>query len=171
MASTTDEHREITTLLKSKGEEFYVVPALADRPLKVVIKGLPKSTATADIKADLLEQGVPVMKVSQLTQRKSKFPLPHLLVEELRPKIGIRSPKKPSPQKANANLSYANAASNSQQMAAPTERNEPAKNSSSKSVSNKEEENSSPQGFISAMAEFRKFFQDFPGIIDAGEGL
>ncbi|GFT66552.1 hypothetical protein TNCV_705591 [Trichonephila clavipes] len=57
MASTTDEHREITTLLKSKGEEFYVVPALADRPLKVVIKGLPKSTATADIKADLLEQG------------------------------------------------------------------------------------------------------------------
>ncbi|GFX09270.1 hypothetical protein TNCV_2267081 [Trichonephila clavipes] len=31
MASTTDEHREITTLLKSKGEEFYVVPALADR--------------------------------------------------------------------------------------------------------------------------------------------
>ncbi|GFT55641.1 hypothetical protein TNCV_1059471 [Trichonephila clavipes] len=46
-------------------------------------------------------------------------------------------------------------------MAAPTERNEPAKNSSSKSVSNKEEENSSPQGFISAMAEFRKFFRTF----------
>ncbi|GFT40189.1 hypothetical protein TNCV_1526961 [Trichonephila clavipes] len=41
MASTTDEHREITNLLKSKGEEFYSVPALADRPLKVVIKGLP----------------------------------------------------------------------------------------------------------------------------------
>ncbi|GFW06386.1 nucleic-acid-binding protein from transposon X-element [Trichonephila clavipes] len=81
MASTTDEHREITTLLKSKGEEFYVVPALADRPLKVVIKGLPKSTDTAEIKADLLEQGVPVMKVSQLTQRKSKFPLPIFLVE------------------------------------------------------------------------------------------
>ncbi|GFU83857.1 probable RNA-directed DNA polymerase from transposon X-element [Trichonephila clavipes] len=35
MASTTDEHREITNLLKSKGEEFYAVPALADRPLKV----------------------------------------------------------------------------------------------------------------------------------------
>ncbi|GFT51163.1 probable RNA-directed DNA polymerase from transposon X-element [Trichonephila clavipes] len=81
MASTTDEHREITNLLKSKGEEFYAVPALADRPLKVVIKGLPKSTATAEIKADLLEQGVPVMKVSQLTQRKSKFPLPIFLVE------------------------------------------------------------------------------------------
>ncbi|GFS49924.1 retrovirus-related Pol polyprotein from transposon TNT 1-94 [Trichonephila clavipes] len=81
MASTTDEHREITNLLKSKGEEFYSVPALADRPLKVVIKGLPKSTATAEIKADLLEQGVPVIKVSQLTQRKSKFPLPIFLVE------------------------------------------------------------------------------------------
>ncbi|GFT26361.1 nucleic-acid-binding protein from transposon X-element [Trichonephila clavipes] len=83
MASTTDarEHREITNLLKSKGEEYYTVPALADRPLKVVIKGLPKSTATAEIKADLLEQGVPVIKVSQLTQRKSKFPLPIFLVE------------------------------------------------------------------------------------------
>ncbi|GFW16765.1 nucleic-acid-binding protein from transposon X-element [Trichonephila clavipes] len=80
LASTTDEHREITNLLKSKGEEFYSVPPLADRPLKVVIKGLPKSTPTDEIKADLLEQGVPAMKVSQLTQRKSKFPLPIFLV-------------------------------------------------------------------------------------------
>ncbi|GFV25692.1 putative RNA-directed DNA polymerase from transposon X-element [Trichonephila clavipes] len=265
MASTTDEHREITTLLKSKGEEFYVVPALADRPLKVVIKGLPKSTATADIKEDLLEQGVPVMKVSQLTQRKSKFPLPIFLVEVRKhvegatdiydvskccymsivldtfrkrpgatqcyncnlfnhssvncfikprclkcskehrtgecpikerldtphcincdadghtanwrscpafPKIKTKkgaatenrnkvAQKTFTSKKANANLSYANAASNSQQMAAPIEKSEPAKNSSSKSDSNKKEENTSPQGFISAMAEFRKFFRIF----------
>ncbi|GFS85281.1 nucleic-acid-binding protein from transposon X-element [Trichonephila clavipes] len=81
LASTTDEHRDITALLKSKGEEFYSVPPLADRSLKVVIKGLPKSTPMEEIKNDLLEQGVPVMKVSQLTQRKSKFPLPIFLVE------------------------------------------------------------------------------------------
>ncbi|GFT37660.1 hypothetical protein TNCV_3651191 [Trichonephila clavipes] len=35
----------------------------------------------------------------------------------------------------------------------------------------KREENTSPQGFISAMAEFRKFFQDFPGILDAGKAF
>ncbi|GFV83413.1 uncharacterized protein TNCV_3055601 [Trichonephila clavipes] len=82
LASTTDVYRDITALLKSKGEEFYSVPPLADRPLKVVIKGLPKCTPPPEeIKADLLEQGVPVMKVSQLTQRKSKFPLPIFLVE------------------------------------------------------------------------------------------
>ncbi|GFT57659.1 uncharacterized protein TNCV_61321 [Trichonephila clavipes] len=81
MASTTDEHREISAALKAQGEEFYSVPHLSERPLKVVIKGLPKSTPTAEIKEDLLNQGVPVMKVSQLTQRKSKFPLPIYLVE------------------------------------------------------------------------------------------
>ncbi|GFW59083.1 hypothetical protein TNCV_2780141 [Trichonephila clavipes] len=44
MASTTDEHREISAALKAQGEEFYSVPHLSERPLKVVIKGLPKST-------------------------------------------------------------------------------------------------------------------------------
>ncbi|GFY09403.1 uncharacterized protein TNCV_1942131 [Trichonephila clavipes] len=81
MASNTDEHREITAALKAQGEEFYSVPHLSERPLKVVIKGLPKSTPTDEIKEDLLNQGVPVMKVSQLTQRKSKFPQPIFLVE------------------------------------------------------------------------------------------
>ncbi|GFX66221.1 protein nervous wreck [Trichonephila clavipes] len=46
----------------------------------ILEKTLLNKSATADIKADLLEQGVPVMKVSQLTQRKSKFPLPIFLV-------------------------------------------------------------------------------------------
>ncbi|GFW58599.1 nucleic-acid-binding protein from transposon X-element [Trichonephila clavipes] len=81
MASNTDELREITAALKAQGEEFYSVPHLSERPLEVVIKGLPKSTPTDEIKEDLLNQGVPVMKVSQLTQRKSKFPLPIFLVE------------------------------------------------------------------------------------------
>ncbi|GFV39424.1 nucleic-acid-binding protein from transposon X-element [Trichonephila clavipes] len=186
LASTTDEHREITALLKSKGEEFYSVPPLADRPLKVVIKGLPKPTPTEEIKADLLEQGVPVMKISQLTQRKSKFPLPIFLVEVRKhvegatdiheprclkgskehrtgdcpikerrdtphcincnadghtenwrscpafPKIKTKKgastenqnknpPKTFTSKLANANLSYANATSNRQQMAAPIE--------------------------------------------------
>ncbi|GFV83412.1 hypothetical protein TNCV_3055591 [Trichonephila clavipes] len=56
-------------------------------------------------------------------------------------------------------------------MAAPIEQNEPAKNNNSKSDSDKKEENTSPHGFISAMAEFRKFFHDFPGITDAGKAL
>ncbi|GFV26734.1 putative RNA-directed DNA polymerase from transposon X-element [Trichonephila clavipes] len=75
------KHGEITNELKEKGEEFYAVPNPGDRPLKMVLKGLPSNTDIDDIKYDLANQGLPVMKVAQLTQRKSKFPLPLFLVE------------------------------------------------------------------------------------------
>ncbi|GFY60011.1 PRE_C2HC domain-containing protein [Trichonephila inaurata madagascariensis] len=80
-ASNIEEHRAITAILKQKGEEFYVIFSPDDRPLKVVIKGLHSSISIEDIKTDLTEQGVPVIKVAQLTQRKSKFPLPIFMVE------------------------------------------------------------------------------------------
>ncbi|GFQ74242.1 hypothetical protein TNCT_345231 [Trichonephila clavata] len=56
-------------------------------------------------------------------------------------------------------------------MAARNDQSEPAKNSNSKPQSNKNEGNSSPSGFISAMAEFRKFFQDYPGLLEAGRAF
>ncbi|GFX47932.1 hypothetical protein TNCV_4793111 [Trichonephila clavipes] len=66
-ASNIVEHRAITALLKQKKEEFYVIPSPAERPLKLVIKGLPSSTSIEDIQRDLTEQGAPVIKVAQLT--------------------------------------------------------------------------------------------------------
>ncbi|GFX83323.1 hypothetical protein TNCV_2489791 [Trichonephila clavipes] len=177
MASTTDEHREITNLLKSKGEEFYAVPALADRPLKVprCLKcSKEHRTGECPIKERLDTPHCINCDADGHTANWRSCPaFPKIKAKkgaatENRNKV---APKTFTSKKANANLSYANAASNSQQMAAPIEKNEPAKNSNSKSVSNKEEENTSPQGFISAMAEFRKFFQDFPGIIDAGKAF
>ncbi|GFV78087.1 nucleic-acid-binding protein from transposon X-element [Trichonephila clavipes] len=75
-AANIDQHGEITKELKEKGEEFYAVPNPGDRPLKMVLKGLPSNTDIDDIKYDLANQGLPVMKVAQLTQRKLKFPLP-----------------------------------------------------------------------------------------------
>ncbi|GFY46333.1 hypothetical protein TNIN_352411 [Trichonephila inaurata madagascariensis] len=53
----------------------------------------------------------------------------------------------------------------------PSNRSEPAKNSNSKYDSDKTEETSSPHRFISAMAEFRNVFRDFPVIIDAGKAF
>ncbi|GFQ85580.1 putative RNA-directed DNA polymerase from transposon X-element [Trichonephila clavata] len=76
-----DQHREITAPLKMNGEEFYAIPPPSERPYKVVLKGLPASTDIDEIKNDLANQGVAVSKVAQLTQRKSKFPLPMFLVE------------------------------------------------------------------------------------------
>ncbi|GFU79487.1 hypothetical protein TNCV_2318701 [Trichonephila clavipes] len=74
MASTTDEHREISAALKAQGEEFYP-PHLSERSLKVVIKGLPQIHAKfAEIKEDLLNQGVPVMKQNAATCQLSLIP-------------------------------------------------------------------------------------------------
>ncbi|GFR32678.1 hypothetical protein TNCT_595271 [Trichonephila clavata] len=47
----------------------------------MAIKGLLATTSTEEIKTDLLDQEVLVMKVPQITQRKSKCPLPLFLVE------------------------------------------------------------------------------------------
>ncbi|GFQ69509.1 hypothetical protein TNCT_357491 [Trichonephila clavata] len=62
-------------------QEFDSIPPLSERPLKVVIKGLLASTDINDIKTDLTNQGFPIIKVAQLTQRQSKFPLPLFMVE------------------------------------------------------------------------------------------
>ncbi|GFR10168.1 hypothetical protein TNCT_107831, partial [Trichonephila clavata] len=68
IAPTDYDHRIIAGYLKQNKQEFFVVPHPSNRPLKVVIKGLPASTSIDDIKTDLAEQGVPVSKVAQLTQ-------------------------------------------------------------------------------------------------------
>ncbi|GFU72146.1 hypothetical protein TNCV_3050061 [Trichonephila clavipes] len=52
---------------------------------------------------------------------------------------------------------------------APVDKTEPVKKSKPVSVINQERETTS--GFISAMSEFRKFFQSFPGLIEAGKAL
>ncbi|GFW14631.1 probable RNA-directed DNA polymerase from transposon BS [Trichonephila clavipes] len=81
LASTADEHREITAFLTEKNEEFHAIDPIEVRPQKVVIKGLPISTDIDAIRADLTERGFNVFKVAQLTKAKSKFKLPIFMVE------------------------------------------------------------------------------------------
>ncbi|GFS64171.1 nucleic-acid-binding protein from transposon X-element [Trichonephila clavipes] len=81
LASTADEHREITAFLTEKEEEFHAIDPIEVRPQKVVIKGLPISTDIDAIRADLTERGFNVIKVAQLTKAKSKFKLPIFMVE------------------------------------------------------------------------------------------
>ncbi|GFY09404.1 hypothetical protein TNCV_1942141 [Trichonephila clavipes] len=54
-------------------------------------------------------------------------------------------------------------------MAEPIDRTETVKKSNYKPETNKKEESTSFNDYISAMAEFRKFFKDFPGIINQGK--
>ncbi|GFW10007.1 nucleic-acid-binding protein from transposon X-element [Trichonephila clavipes] len=81
LASTVDEHREITALFKEKGEQFFAIDPIEVRPQKVIIKGLPTSTDVDDIRKDLTERGFNIIKVAQLSKAKTKFKLPIFMVE------------------------------------------------------------------------------------------
>ncbi|GFW87044.1 nucleic-acid-binding protein from transposon X-element [Trichonephila clavipes] len=60
--------------------EFYSITPKHLRPIKVVIKGLPKNSKTQDIQQDLLDLGFTVERVSQLTGRITNEPLPIFLI-------------------------------------------------------------------------------------------
>ncbi|GFV35624.1 nucleic-acid-binding protein from transposon X-element [Trichonephila clavipes] len=235
-ASNIEEPRAITALLKQKGEEFYFIPSPADRPLKAVIKGLHSSTSIEDIKTDLTEQGVPVIKVAQLTQRKSKFTLPIFIVKvrknaeaamdkydvskccymsividpfknrpaatqcyncnyfnhssencEMKPrclkcsrdhrtgdfsiKERIENPNTlTAKRKVIPGLTFASVTNSDQQRTAPVDKTKPAKKKS-KPITVIIQEGKTTSGFKSAMSEFRKLFQSFPGLIEEGKAL
>ncbi|GFY22933.1 hypothetical protein TNCV_2181941 [Trichonephila clavipes] len=52
-----EEYHSLKETIKQLHYQFYVITAKNDRPIKVVIKGLPKSTHVDEIKLDLEEQG------------------------------------------------------------------------------------------------------------------
>ncbi|GFT35163.1 probable RNA-directed DNA polymerase from transposon X-element [Trichonephila clavipes] len=56
-AETEDHHREITEYLTTKNMEYYVINPPDNRPLKLVIKGLPDDVEPDDIKKDLISKG------------------------------------------------------------------------------------------------------------------
>ncbi|GFU86367.1 uncharacterized protein TNCV_246551 [Trichonephila clavipes] len=80
-AESSDHHREITSFLSDKKCQYYVTDPPANRPLKVVIKGLLATTDPEDIKKDLIEQGINIVKIAQLRQFKTKSPFPIFMIE------------------------------------------------------------------------------------------
>ncbi|GFT52231.1 uncharacterized protein TNCV_2530921 [Trichonephila clavipes] len=80
-AESSDHHREITSFLSDKKCQYYVTDPPANRPLKVVIKGLLATTDPEEIKKDLINQGINILKIAQLRQFKTKSPLPIFMIE------------------------------------------------------------------------------------------
>ncbi|GFT60415.1 nucleic-acid-binding protein from transposon X-element [Trichonephila clavipes] len=75
----TDTHPQYDTLkqlLEVLKYPFYTFTRKNERPIKVVIKGLPRSTTTAEIQSDLPDLGYTINKVTQLTGNISKQILP-----------------------------------------------------------------------------------------------
>ncbi|GFQ92582.1 uncharacterized protein TNCT_495411 [Trichonephila clavata] len=79
--ATSDDHREITNSLVEKKIEHWVVDPIANRHIKVVIKGLPASTTVDEIEHDLKEKRVAVEKIAQLCKFKTQAPLHIFMVE------------------------------------------------------------------------------------------
>ncbi|GFU18545.1 nucleic-acid-binding protein from transposon X-element [Trichonephila clavipes] len=61
-----------------------------DRPIKVVIRGLPSNTEPEDIKAEIEAEGFKVAKISQMKKYRTKAPMPlfYLQIEN-----GVDAPK------------------------------------------------------------------------------
>ncbi|GFW10238.1 nucleic-acid-binding protein from transposon X-element [Trichonephila clavipes] len=79
-SDTDEERREFINKLDKLEFQYFAIKPKAERPIKVVIKGLPRDSDPQDIKNDLVELGYMVDKVYQLIGRITKQPLPIFLV-------------------------------------------------------------------------------------------
>ncbi|GFW21800.1 nucleic-acid-binding protein from transposon X-element [Trichonephila clavipes] len=78
--NTFEEYHELNNLLEKLSYEFYFITPKAQRPIKIVIKGLPKDTKTADIHSDRIDLGFTVDRITQLIGKITNQPLPVFLV-------------------------------------------------------------------------------------------
>ncbi|KAF8786337.1 hypothetical protein HNY73_008064 [Argiope bruennichi] len=73
---TDEEHRRLSRLLEAQGAEFKTFMLRTDRPIKVVIRGLPSCTPIEEIKEDLEREGFTVVSITQLSKFQTKSPMP-----------------------------------------------------------------------------------------------
>ncbi|KAF8789917.1 Nucleic-acid-binding protein transposon like protein [Argiope bruennichi] len=73
---TTDDVRKLTKYLEEQNLEYYVISDKAEKPVKIVIKGLPINTDVEEIKNELTQLDYQVQKVNQFRKFKTKELLP-----------------------------------------------------------------------------------------------
>ncbi|GFX03202.1 nucleic-acid-binding protein from transposon X-element [Trichonephila clavipes] len=77
---SAEERRMAVQHLTMLDFKFYTIKSKAERPIKVVIKGLPRNTNPEEIKQDLEILGYTPDRVNQLIGRKNKRPHPIFLI-------------------------------------------------------------------------------------------
>ncbi|GFV42608.1 nucleic-acid-binding protein from transposon X-element [Trichonephila clavipes] len=70
------DYRALSKWLESSGVEFKSFMLKQDRPVKVVIRGLPSNTEPEDIKTEIEAEGFKVLKISQMKNYRTKAPMP-----------------------------------------------------------------------------------------------
>ncbi|GFW95131.1 uncharacterized protein TNCV_1497701 [Trichonephila clavipes] len=79
--NTIDQCRSLSHFLESDSQfQFYTFPLLENKPLKVVIKGLPRVTLPEEITIDLEELGFTVTSCTQMISKRTKLELPFFLI-------------------------------------------------------------------------------------------
>ena len=73
---TIDQQRAVYHCCRENGYEYFVITPIIDRPLKVVIKGIPRDTPCSEIQEELSNMGYFVEKVVQIKRLRDKAPLP-----------------------------------------------------------------------------------------------
>ncbi|GFW84050.1 hypothetical protein TNCV_1662171 [Trichonephila clavipes] len=78
---TEEEKRSLTHFLELDEEyQFYVTQPKENKPLKVVLKGLPRVSLPEDIQIDLEALGYTIISCSQLISKRKKLELPLFLI-------------------------------------------------------------------------------------------
>ncbi|GFW38946.1 zinc finger protein [Trichonephila clavipes] len=70
------DYRGLSHWLESSGVEFKSFMLKQDRPVKVVLRGLPSNTEPEDIKTEIEAEGFKVLKISQMKNYRTKAPMP-----------------------------------------------------------------------------------------------
>ncbi|GFY23236.1 probable RNA-directed DNA polymerase from transposon X-element [Trichonephila clavipes] len=70
------DYRALSHWLESSGVEFKSFMLKQDRPVKVVLRGLPFNTEPEDIKTEIEAEGFKVLKISQMKNYRTKAPMP-----------------------------------------------------------------------------------------------
>ncbi|GFY30083.1 nucleic-acid-binding protein from transposon X-element [Trichonephila clavipes] len=77
---TLPQHHALNKLLEDLKYPFYTFTPKHERPIKVVLKGLPRNTKTTEIHSDLLDLGFTINKVTQITGNITKQLLPVFII-------------------------------------------------------------------------------------------
>ncbi|GBN56332.1 Nucleic-acid-binding protein from transposon X-element [Araneus ventricosus] len=73
--TSPDDAKKLTDFFDKNQNEYFVTSRKTSKPIKIVIKGLPKETDTEDIKEELINKNFRVEKVNQLKKFKTREPL------------------------------------------------------------------------------------------------
>lgn len=76
---TEQDYRDLYKLLKEQKIQFHTYELRSEKPLKIVIKGVPQEMEEQEIKEDLEAQSYPITKITRMKGKRG--PMPMVLVE------------------------------------------------------------------------------------------